>query len=37
MVETWGWHYIKCCHTGDHPQGDLAMFGYRLVMKVEIY
>jgi hypothetical protein len=24
------------CHVGDHPQGDLAMFGYRTTMKVEI-
>jgi hypothetical protein len=27
---------LLCCHTGDHPQGDLAMFGYRPAMKVGI-
>ncbi len=27
---------ILRCHVGDHPQGDLAMFGYRTTMKVEI-
>jgi hypothetical protein len=25
------------CHIGDHPQGDLIMFGYRLVTKIKIY
>jgi hypothetical protein len=25
------------CHIGNHPQGYLAMFGYRPAMKVEIY
>jgi hypothetical protein len=25
-----------CFHTSDHPQGDLAMFGYRPTMKIEI-
>jgi hypothetical protein len=24
-----------CCHTGDHPQGDLATFGYIPVMTVK--
>ncbi len=24
-----------CCHIGNHPQGDLAMFGYRSASKVE--
>ncbi len=27
---------LWCCHTGDHPQGDLAIFGYRPPMKVRI-
>jgi hypothetical protein len=27
---------ILWCYVGDHPQGDLAMFGYRTTMKVEI-
>jgi hypothetical protein len=27
---------ILRCHVGDHSQGDLAMFGYRTTMKVEI-
>jgi hypothetical protein len=26
--------FYLCCHLGDHPQGDLAMFGYRVAMKV---
>jgi hypothetical protein len=26
-----------CCHISDHRQGDLAIFGYRPAMKVEIY
>jgi hypothetical protein len=26
---------LWCCHNGDHPQGDLATFGYRPAMKVE--
>ncbi len=25
---------LQCCHTIYHPQGDLAMFGYRPAMKV---
>lgn len=25
---------LWCCQTGNHPQRDLAMFGYRLTMKV---
>jgi hypothetical protein len=36
----WSAFFIKklwcCCHTGDHPQGDLAMFDYRPAMKVKI-
>jgi hypothetical protein len=27
---------ILWCHVADHPLGDLAMFGYRTTMKVEI-
>jgi hypothetical protein len=27
---------ILWCHVGDHPQGGLAMFGYRSTMKIEI-
>jgi hypothetical protein len=26
-----------CCQISNHPQRDLAMFGYRLTMKVEIH
>jgi hypothetical protein len=28
---------LLCCHTGYHPQGNLATFGYGTAMKVEIY
>jgi hypothetical protein len=28
---------LWCCHIGDRPQGDLAMFGYRPAMKVKFY
>jgi hypothetical protein len=28
---------LWCCDAFNHPWGDLAMFGYRPVMKVEIY
>jgi hypothetical protein len=28
---------LWCCHNGDHPQGDLATFGYRPAMKVEFF
>jgi hypothetical protein len=27
---------LWCCHTINHPWGDLAMFGYRPVLKIEI-
>jgi len=25
---------LGCCHIGHHPQGDLAMFDFRPVMKI---
>jgi hypothetical protein len=28
---------LWCYHISDHAQGDLATFGYRLAIKVEIY
>ncbi len=28
---------LWCCHTRNHPQGDLPRFGYRPAMKAEIY
>jgi hypothetical protein len=31
------WVNFVCCHTGDHPQGDLATFGYIPVMTVKKY
>jgi len=26
---------LLCCHTGNHPQGDFAIFGYRPAMEVK--
>jgi hypothetical protein len=28
---------LWCCHTRNHPRGDLPRFGYRPAMKAEIY
>jgi hypothetical protein len=28
---------LWCCHTGEHPQENLATFGYTLAMRAEIY
>jgi hypothetical protein len=28
---------LQFCYPGNHPQGDLVMFDYRLAVKVEIY
>jgi hypothetical protein len=27
---------LGCCHIGHHPQGDLAIFDFRPVMKIKI-
>ncbi len=30
-------NFVMLSHTDDHPQGDLAIFGYRPAMKLEFY
>jgi hypothetical protein len=41
FVALWAVFFHKkklwCCHIGDHPQVDLATFGYGQTMKVQIY